>query len=144
MRFFSRQLKRNSSSPSMIPSTNNNNTSMPFSVTDILQPLDMDVSASYKRSLEMAHALASSSSAGAYNLSRPTASVTPNSLCNSTFTPSSAHHNYYNPAVSSTSTFSPNHQYYDYASSIPTNGATSALAGQYSPSSCWYGSAASR
>jgi hypothetical protein len=115
---------------------------MPFSVTDILQPLDVDASTSYKRSLEMAHALASSSSV--YNPQRPSTSVTPASLCNPTFGPTSVHSNYYGPTATSTSAFSPNNQYYDYSSTLQNGGNTNTVTGQYSPSSCWYGSAASK
>lgn len=126
----------------MMPSTIPTNSGMPFSVTDILQPMDIDASASYKRSLEMAHALASSSSA-VYNPQRPSTSVTPASLCNPSFPPSAVHGNYYGSTASSTSAFSPNNQYYDYSNVLPnvTNG--NPVTGQYSPSSCWYGSAAS-
>lgn len=133
----------------MIPSMSNSNTSMPFSVTDILQPLESDTTASYKRSLEMAHALAtststSSSSTNGYSLSRPSTSISPTSLSHSSFVPSSVSNNYYNPTVSSTSTFSPNHQYYDYSATLPTpTGTAPGISGQYSPSSCWYGPAAS-
>jgi len=125
----------------MVPSTAISNPGMPFSVTDILQPLDVDASTSYKRSLEMAHALASSSSV--YNPQRPSTSVTPASLCNPTFGPSSVHNSYYGPTATSTSAFSPNNQYYDYSSTLQNGGNTNSVPGQYSPSSCWYGSAAS-
>lgn len=132
----------------MIPSMSNNNTSMPFSVTDILQPMDSDASNSYKRSLEMAHALAtstsSSSSTNGYPLARPSTSISPTSLSHSSFAPSSVSNNYYNPTVSSTSAFSPNHQYYDYSATLPSAAGTApGISGQYSPSSCWYGPAAS-
>ena len=128
----------------MVPSTApGNTTGMPFSVTDILQPLDVDASNSYKRSLEMAHALASSSSTAVYNPQRPSTSVTPASLCNPTFVPSSVHNSYYGPTATSTSAFSPNNQYYDYSSTLQNGGNTGNVTGQYSPSSCWYGSAAS-
>jgi hypothetical protein len=107
------------------PSTVTNNSTMPFSVTDILQPLDADASTSYKRSIEMAQALTAASSSSA-------------SLCNPTFGPSSIHSSYYGP--SSTTAFSSNNQYYDYSTSLQNSGNST---GQYSPSSCWYGSAAS-
>ena len=146
--------KRHCSSPSMMPSIPmNNNGTMAFSVTDILQPFDVDTSNSYKRSLEMAHALATSSAssaaaaaaAAAYHLPRPSASITPASLCNSSFQSTSGHNNYYNSNVSSSSTFSPNnHQYYDYSGALPSNGTNNPISGQYSPSSCWYGSTASK
>jgi hypothetical protein len=126
----------------MVPSTAGSNTGMPFSVTDILQPLDVDASTSYKRSLEMAHALASSSSS-VYNPQRPSTSVTPASLCNPAFGPSSVHSSYYGPTATSTSAFSPNNQYYDYSSTLQNGGNTNTVTGQYSPTSCWYGSAAS-
>ena len=126
----------------MMPSTVPTNSGMPFSVTDILQPMDVDGSASYKRSLEMAHALASSSSA-VYNPQRPSTSVTPASLCNPSFPPSSVHGNYYGSTASSTSAFSPNNQYYDYSNTLPNGTNGNPVTGQYSPSSCWYGSAAS-
>lgn len=127
----------------MVPSTTPANASgMPFSVTDILQPLDLETSHSYKRSLEMAHALASSSSTSVYNPQRPSTSVTPASLCNPSFGPASIHSSgYYGPTATSTSVFSPNNQYYDYSGTLQTN--TNNVHGQYSPSSCWYGSAAS-
>lgn len=145
--FFS-PIKRSSTPLSMGPSTaTNTNTSMPFSVTDILQPMDADISTSYKRSLEMAHAIAtssSSSSSSVYNPQRPSSSVTPVGLCNPSFGPSAVHNSYYNPTVTSTSAFSPNQQYYDYSSALPAGAPTNAITGQYSPSSCWYGSAASR
>jgi len=138
------QLKRSSTPSSMVPPTTSAGTNgMPFSVTDILQPLDIDASNSYKRSLEMAHALASSSSTSVYNSQRPSTSVTPASLCNPTFGPTSVHNNYYAPTATSTSAFSPNNQYYDYNSSLQTNANSSNVTGQYSPSSCWYGPAAS-
>jgi hypothetical protein len=124
----------------MVPSTAGSNTGMPFSVTDILQPLDVDASVSYKRSLEMAHALASSSSS-VYNPQRPSTSVTPASLCNPAFGP---HSSYYGPTATSTSAFSPNNQYYDYNNALQNGGNTNSVTGQYSPSSCWYGSAASK
>lgn len=127
----------------MVPSAALGNTGMPFSVTDILQPLDVDASTSYKRSLEMAHALASSSSS-VYNPQRPSTSVTPASLCNPAFGPSSVHNSYYGPTATSTSAFSPNNQYYDYSSTLPNGANGNAVTGQYSPSSCWYGSAASK
>jgi hypothetical protein len=134
-------IKRSSTPPSMVPSTATSNSGMPFSVTDILQPLDVDASTSYKRSLEMAHALASSSSS-VYNPQRPSTSVTPASLCNPSFGPSSVHSSYYGPTATSTSAFSPNNQYYDYSSTLQNGGNPNAVTGQYSPSSCWYGSAA--
>ncbi|CAF1286594.1 unnamed protein product [Adineta steineri] len=124
----------------MVPSTAISNPGMPFSVTDILQPLDVDASTSYKRSLEMAHALASSSAV--YNPQRPSTSVTPASLCNPTFGPTSVHNSYYGPTATSTSAFSPNNQYYDYSSTLQNGGNANSVTGQYSPSSCWYGSAA--
>jgi hypothetical protein len=130
---------------------------MPFSVTDILQPLDSDGSTSYKRSHDITHGLTTASSSssssssstttatnpGSYNLSRPSTSATPAGLCNPTFIPSSVHSNYYHGNGSSTATFSPNHQYYDYSSALPTGGTVNSINSQYSPSSCWYGSAAS-
>ena len=118
---FLSQIKRNSTSP-MGPSS----TAMPFSVTDILQPLDADASASYKRSIEMAQALTAASSSSAYSIQRPSSNTTSANLYNSTFGPTSVHGNYYGP--------SSNNQYYDYSGNTT---------GQYSPSSCWYGSAAS-
>lgn len=134
------QLKRSSTPISMVPSTTPTNTNgMPFSVTDILQPLDIDASNSYKRSLEMAHALSSTS---AYSSQRPSTSVTPASLCNPTFGPTSVHNSYYTPTATSTSAFSPNNQYYDYSSTLQANTNAANVSGQYSPSSCWYGSAA--
>ncbi len=125
------QIKRTSTPPMAPPSTITSNSTMPFSVTDILQPFDVDTSASYRRSIEMAQALtaaSSSSSSSAYSIPRPSS----NTLCNPTFGPASVHNNYYGP--SSTTAFSPNNQYYDYSGNST---------GQYSPSSCWYGSAAS-
>jgi len=107
----------------VLPSTVTSNPTMPFSVTDILQPLDADTSSSYKRSINTA------SSSSSYSIQRPS-----NSLCNPTFGPSS----YY--GSSSTTTFSPNNQYYDYSTSFQNGGNPT---GQYSPSSCWYGPAAS-
>lgn len=127
----------------MVSSTAPSNSGMPFSVTDILQPLDVEASTSYKRSLEMAHALASSSSA-VYNPQRPSTSVTPASLCNPSFGPSSVHSSYYGPTATSTSAFSPNNQYYDYSGALQNGANTNSVTGQYSPSSCWYGSAASK
>ena len=138
----SSQMKRSATPPLMAPPTVNNNTGMPFSVSDILQPLDMDASTSYKRSMEMAQALAAasnSSSSSVYSAQRPSSSVTPASLGNPSFASSSIPANYY--GSSSTSTFSPNNQYYDYSGSFP-NGA--GVNGQYSSSSCWYGPAASK
>ena len=117
--FTSSPFKRNSTSPVAPSSTLTSNSSMSFSVTDILQPFDVDTSASYKRSIEMAQALtAASSSSSAYPLPRPTSNTAFGSAHSSS---------YYGP--------SSNNQYYDYNGN-PT--------GQYSPSSCWYGSAASR
>lgn len=127
----------------MVPSLVGANTGMPFSVTDILQPLDVDASAPYKRSLEMAHALASSSSS-IYNSQRPSTSAASASLCNPSFGPTSVHNSYYGPTATSTSAFSPNNQYYDYSSTLQNGGNTNTVTGQYSPSSCWYGSAASK
>ncbi len=116
----------------MAPPTSNS--SMPFSVTDILQPLDTDVSASYKRSIEMAHALTANSSSSSYSIQRPSSNITSAaSLCNSTFGPSSMHSSYYGPS-------STNNQYYDYSTSFQNGGNSS---GQYSGSPCWYGPAAS-
>ena len=138
----SSQMKRSSTPPLMAPPTVNNNAGMPFSVSDILQPLDMDASTSYKRSIEMAQALAAasnSSSSSVYSSQRPSSSVTPAGLGNPSFAPSSIPANYY--GSSSASTFSPNNQYYDYGGSFP-NGA--GVNGQYSSSSCWYGPAASK
>jgi hypothetical protein len=120
------------------PPTITSNSSMPFSVTDILQPLDIDASSSYKRSLEMVQVLAASSSS-AYSTQRPSSNTTSASLCNPTFGPDSS---YYGP--SSTTAFSPNNQYYDYSASFQNGGNSSSITGQYSPSSCWYGSAASK
>jgi hypothetical protein len=111
---------------------------MPFSVTDILQPLDADTSASYKRSIEMAQALTAASTSSSYSIQRPSNNTTSASLCNSAFGPSSVHSSYYGP--SSTTPFSANNQYYDYSTSFQNSGNST---GQYSPSSCWYGSAAS-
>jgi hypothetical protein len=116
------------------PSTVTNNPTMPFSVTDILQPLDTDASASYKRSIEMAHALTANSSSSSYSIQRPSSNITSAaSLCNPTFGPSSMHSSYYGPS-------STNNQYYDYSTSFQNGGNSS---GQYSASSCWYGPAAS-
>ena len=39
---------------------------------------------------------------------------------------------------------SSNNQYYDYSSTLQNGGNTNSVTGQYSPSSCWYGSAASK
>lgn len=118
--------------------TMNTNSAMPFSVTDLLQPpFDMDASTSYKRSIEMAQALAaassssSSSSSSIYSSQRPSTSATPGALNNPTFAP-----NYYGSSAAN-----PTNQYYDYGSSFQ-NGA--AASGQYGPSSCWYGPAASK
>ncbi|CAF4216078.1 unnamed protein product [Rotaria sp. Silwood2] len=122
------------------PPTLTNNPSMPFSVTDILQPSDIDASTSYKRSIEMAHALAavsSSSSSSVYSTQLSSNHVASTNLSNPTFGPSSIHNSYYGP--SSTTTFSPNNQYYDYSSSFQNSGNST---GQYSSSPCWYGSAA--
>ncbi|CAF1267747.1 unnamed protein product [Rotaria sp. Silwood1] len=136
-------IKRSSTPSSMVPSIVGTNTGMPFSVTDILQPLDIDASTPYKRSLEMAHALAaSSSSSSIYNSQRSSTSATSASLCNPSFGPSSVHSSYYGPTATSTSAFSPNNQYYDYSSTLQNGGNTNTVTGQYSPSSCWYGSAA--
>lgn len=137
----SSQMKRSSTPPLMAPPTVNNNAGMPFSVSDILQPLDMDASTSYKRSMEMAQALAAasnSSSSSVYSSQRPSSSVTPASFANPSFASSSIPANYY--GSSSASAFSPNNQYYDYGGSFP-NG--SGANGQYSSSSCWYGPTAS-
>lgn len=130
--FISSQIKRNSTSPMAPPSTITSNSAMPFSVTDILQPLDVDASASYKRSIEMAQALTAASSSSAYSIQRPSSNTTSANLYNSTFGPTSVHSSYYGP--------SSNNQYYDYGTSFPNGGNTT---GQYSSSSCWYGSAAS-
>lgn len=101
---------------------------MPFSVTDILQqPADADASASYKRSMEMAQALTSSSTSSPYSIPRSSSN-----LYNSTFGSSAVSNSYYGS--------SSNSQYYDYGVSFP-NAANPA--GQYSPTSCWYGPAAS-
>lgn len=105
---------------------------MPFSVTDILQPVDTDTSASYKRSIEMAQALTSASSSSAYSIPRPSNNLTSTNLYNSTFGSSAVHNSYYGS--------SSNSQYYDYSVSFPNAGNTT---GQYSPGSCWYGPAAS-
>jgi len=82
----------------------------------------------------MAHALAAaaSSSSSTYSIQRPSNNITSTSLCNPTFAPSSVHSSYYGP--------SSNNQYYDYSTSFSNTGNPT---GQYSPSSCWYGSAAS-
>jgi len=130
--FISSQIKRNPTSPMAPPSTITSNPAMPFSVTDILQPLDTDTSASYKRSIEMAQALTAASSSSAYSIQRPSSNTTSANLYNSTFGPTSVHSSYYGP--------SSNNQYYDYGASFSNGGNTT---GQYSPSSCWYGSAAS-
>ncbi|CAM4764537.1 unnamed protein product [Rotaria magnacalcarata] len=135
-------IKRSSTPSSMVPSIVGTNPGMPFSVTDILQPLDVDASSPYKRSLEMAHALASSSSSSIYNSQRPSTSATSTSLCNPSFGPSSIHSSYYGPTATSTSAFSQNNQYYDYSSPLQNGGNVNTVPGQYSPSSCWYGSAA--
>ena len=127
----------------MIPSIAGSNSGMPFSVTDILQPVDVDASMPYKRSLEMAHALASSSSA-IYNSQRSSTNVTPAGLYNPPFGPSSVHSSYYGSSAASPSAFSPNNQYYDYSNTLQNGGNTNTITGQYSPSSCWYGSAASK
>ena len=109
-----------------------NNGGMPFSVSDILQPLDMDGSNSYKRSIEMAQALAAaSSSSSVYSSQRPTNSVTPGNI---------GPNNYYGVA-STNSSFPTNNQYYDYASSFSNS---SSVNGQYPSNSCWYGPAASK
>lgn len=142
--YSSSSIKRSSTPPSMMSSTASSNSGMPFSVTDILQPLDVDASNSYKRSLEMAHALASSSSSSVYNPQRPSTSLTPTSLCNPSFGPSSVHGNYYGSTATSTSAFSPNNQYYDYSNTLSNGTNGNPVTGQYSPSSCWYGSAASK
>ena len=126
--FFYSQIKR-SSSPTLLPPS-----TMPFSVTDILQPMDADPSAAYKRSIEMAHALSAATSSSAYPVARPSSSTTSANLCNPSFGPSTVHHSYYGPS-------STNSQYYDYSTSFPNSTTT---AGQYSPSSCWYGPAASK
>jgi hypothetical protein len=94
------------------PSTVTSNPNMPFSVTDILQPLAV-----------------TSSSSSSYSTQR--------SSSNPAFAPLSIHNNYYG---SSATAFSPNNQYYDYSTSLQNGGNST---GQYSPSSCWYGSAAS-
>ncbi|CAF2104885.1 unnamed protein product [Rotaria magnacalcarata] len=131
------QIKRSSTPQMGPPSTLTNNPGMPFSVTDILQPYDIDASASYKRSIEMAQVLAaassSSSSSSVYSSSHPT----PTNLSSSTFGPSSLHNGYY--GSSSAAAFPSNNQYYDYSSSFQNSANSSA---QYSPSSCWYGPAA--
>ena len=134
------QTKRGSTPPLIPPSTLTSNPGTPFSVTDILHPLDVDVSTSYKRSIEMAQALAatSTSSSSAYSIQRPFNNRPSTSLCNPTFGSSSTHSSYYGP--SSTPAFPSNNQYYDYNTALQTSGNST---GQYSPSSCWYGSAAS-
>ncbi|CAF1064456.1 unnamed protein product [Rotaria sordida] len=136
------QIKR-SSTPSMVPpSTLTNNPGMPFSVTDILQPSDIDASTSYKRSIEMAHALAasSSSSSSVYSTQLSSNHTTSTNLSSPTFGPSSIHNSYYGSSSSTTATtFSPNNQYYDYSSTFQNTGNST---GQYSSSPCWYGSAA--
>jgi len=122
--YTSNQIKR-SSSPHMVPhSAVISNPTMPFSVTDILQPFDADASASYKRSIEMAQALTAASSSSAYSIQRASN--------NPTFGPSTTHNSYYVPS-------STNNQYYDYSTSFQNGGNST---GQYPPSSCWYGSAA--
>lgn len=126
--FLSSQIKR-SSSPTLLPPS-----TMPFSVTDILQPLDADPSATYKRSIEMAQALSAATSSSTYPIARPSSSATSTNLCNPSFGPSAVHNSYYGPS-------STNSQYYDYSTSFH-NGTTST--GQYPPSSCWYGPAASK
>ncbi|CAF1039863.1 unnamed protein product, partial [Didymodactylos carnosus] len=68
--YYTNQIKR-SSSPSMGPH------GMPFSVTDILHPLDPELT--YKRSLEMATALAGMPS---YHHHRPTPTISTNSSLN--------------------------------------------------------------
>lgn len=101
---------------------------MPFSVTDILQqPADVDASASYKRSMDMAQALTGSSTSSPYSIPRPS-----NNPYNSTFGSSTVPNSYYGS--------SSNSQYYDYGVSFPNAVNTT---GQYSPTSCWYGPAAS-
>ena len=110
----------------MGPPMMNSNAGMPFSVCDILQPSDADASMSYKRSIEMAHALASSS---VYSTPRSSTSGT-----HPSFGSSSAHNSYYVPS-SSMALSPPNNQYYDYGSSLPN--------GQYPSNPSWYGSAAS-
>lgn len=121
------------------PSTLTNNSGMPFSVTDILQPSDIDASTSYKRSIEMAHVLAAASSSSASSSVYSTQLSSTHPTSNSTFGSSSIHNNYY--GSSSTGPFPSTNQYYDYTSSFP-NSANSTS--QYSPSSCWYGPAASK
>jgi hypothetical protein len=74
----------------------------------------------------MAQALTAASSSSAYSIQRPSSNTTSANLYNSTFGPTSVHGSYYGP--------SSNNQYYDYGGNTT---------GQYSPSSCWYGSAAS-
>jgi hypothetical protein len=151
--FWTSHMKRNSTPPLMAPPTINNNSGMPFSVSDILQPFDMDTSTSYRRSIEMAHTLnaasSSSSSSSAYSSQRPSSSATPANLCNPVFAPSNISTHYYGPSsttaatTTATTPFSPNHQYYDYASSFPNGSAMNAVNGQYPSNSCWYGPAAS-
>ncbi|CAF3653006.1 unnamed protein product [Adineta steineri] len=129
--YYTNNQTKRSLTPSIIPPSSNPGT--PFSVTDILHPLDADVSSSYKRSIEMAQALAvasSSSTSSVYSTQRSTN--------NTTFAPSSIHSTYYSP--SSTTNFPHNNQYYDYNTTLQ-NSANSST-GQYSSSSCWYGSAA--
>lgn len=128
----------------MVPPTMTGNSAMPFSVSDLLQPpFDMDPSASYKRSIEMAQALAAvsssstSSNSSVYSSQRPSTSATPSTSNNPNFPP-----NYYGPPSNNPSgTFSSSNQYYDYGNSFQ-NGAT--VNGQYGPNSCWYGPAASK
>ncbi|UJR14728.1 hypothetical protein I4U23_001720 [Adineta vaga] len=96
----------------------------------------MDASASYKRSIEMAQALAvASSSVPPPPPSSSSVHTSQRLSNNSTFNSSVLHNNYYGSTPAAT--FSPNHQYYDYSTSFQHSGT---VTGQY-PSS-WYGSAA--
>ncbi|CAF1158608.1 unnamed protein product [Didymodactylos carnosus] len=155
--YYTNQIKR-SSSPSMTPH------GMPFSVTDILHPLDPD--SAYKRSLEMATALAGMPP---YHHHRPTSSTSTNSSSNNNlhnsinnnsnnlntysmgngFTSSTpltgtTSNHYYNPHLyHPSSAFSPNSSYYNGNSSAESLYNTSNISqnGQYSPT-YWYGTAA--
>ncbi|CAF1384866.1 unnamed protein product [Adineta ricciae] len=122
---------------SITPSTSAvSNPATPFSVTDILHPSDLEAATSYKRSIEMAQTLAAAASS---SISTSSPSVHPHQRLsnNPTFNSSALYSNYYSPT--SATTFSPNHQYYDYnPSSLQQSAAV--VTGQYPPS--WYGSAA--